>query len=91
MTAMTLTDSVSPDDRRDLDAAWRAAMARARRLQQPLALVLLGVQGAPGGADPGDGVPRHLGRLLQARLRPGDRVVRFGNEAFVVPSDTYGP
>lgn len=102
MTAAPLIDSVPAHDRRDLHAAWRAALARARRLEQPLALVLLGVRDAsdvqdspgvqdalgardaPGSAGPGDGARRRLARLLQARLRPGDRVVRFGREAFVL-------
>ncbi|MGN2393641.1 GGDEF domain-containing protein, partial [Pelomicrobium sp. G1] len=75
-------------NRRFLEEALARELARARRLQASLALVMADVDRFKSfndsfGHEAGDMVLQSLARLLKSSLRDSDMVCRYGGEEFV--------
>ncbi|MEI7447839.1 MAG: diguanylate cyclase, partial [Burkholderiales bacterium] len=85
-----LTDHLTRTaNRAGLERAFERAMIDLRRTGDPLAIGLLDIDDFKKvndalGHQAGDGALRHLARLLQAKVRPGDTVARYGGEEFVI-------
>ncbi|MFM1990309.1 MAG: hypothetical protein RJA99_3266 [Pseudomonadota bacterium] len=85
-----LTDHLTRTaNRAGLERAFERAMSDLRRTGDPLAIALLDIDDFKKvndalGHQAGDGALRHLARLLQSKVRPGDTVARYGGEEFVI-------
>ena len=76
-------------NRRDLTARFEAELNRAVRLGDPLAVLMIDLDGFKAFNDrfghlEGDAVLRHLGEFLSGCLRSIDVAVRYGGEEFLV-------
>ena len=85
---MTVTDGLTNlANRKQLDAVLQEEIARARRHERDLAVLMLDIDHFKGINDTyghlvGDSVLRNLATILQRRLRPTDRLGRYGGEEF---------
>ena len=76
-------------NRRHLDAALEAELARARRERAPLGVLMLDLDHFKAfndrfGHPEGDALLRIVAELLRGQLRPTDTVARYGGEEFTV-------
>jgi diguanylate cyclase (GGDEF)-like protein len=76
-------------NRRHLDAALEAEVARARREQAPLGVLMLDIDHFKAfndrfGHPEGDALLKAVAELLRSQLRPTDTVARYGGEEFTV-------
>ena len=87
---MALKDGLTNlPNRRQLDAVLAEEIGRAQRHHRDLSLLMIDVDhfkrlNDAYGHLAGDGVLTRLGHLLQERLRPSDKVGRYGGEEFCV-------
>ena len=87
---LSLTDALTGvGNRRHLDETLAAECERARRYQQPLALIILDIDhfkrvNDGWGHEAGDHVLQEIGAVLRACRRQSDFVARLGGEEFVV-------
>ena len=85
---MTVTDGLTNlSNRKQLDATLQEEIPRARRHQRELAVLMLDIDhfkkiNDTYGHLAGDSVLRGLASILQKRLRPNDRLGRYGGEEF---------
>jgi len=85
-----LTDHLTRTaNRAGLERAFERALQGLRATGDPLAVALLDIDDFKRvndalGHQAGDGALRHLARLLQGKVRPGDTVARYGGEEFVI-------
>jgi two-component system, cell cycle response regulator len=85
---MTVTDGLTDlANRKQLDAVLEEEINRARRHGRPLALLMLDIDHFKNVNDThghltGDSVLRGLAAIMQRRLRPSDRLGRYGGEEF---------
>lgn len=76
-------------NRKGMDEALEAEVARTRRQQGHLCLALLDIDNFKKlndslGHAAGDAALVHLAKIVQATIRPGDTLARYGGEEFVV-------
>jgi len=87
---MTRTDELTGlFNRRHLDAALEAELARARREEAPLGVLMLDLDHFKAfndrfGHPEGDVLLKAVAELLRSQLRPTDTVARYGGEEFTV-------
>jgi len=85
-----LTDHLTRTaNRAGLEKAFDRAIYGLRDTGDPLAIALLDIDDFKKvndalGHQAGDGALRHLAKLLQSKVRPGDTVARYGGEEFVL-------
>ena len=88
VASMALTDGLTNvANRKHLDALLLEEIARARRHDRELSLLMIDVDhfkhiNDAHGHVGGDSVLRRIGSILQQRLRPGDKAGRYGGEEF---------
>jgi diguanylate cyclase (GGDEF)-like protein len=89
LAALSTTDPLTGiPNRRALDDHLADELARARRYNTPLAVVMLDLDhfkrlNDRHGHAAGDAVLRHVAHILDAEKRRGDTIARFGGEEFV--------
>src|SRR5690606_33242908 len=87
---MAVTDGLTNlANRKQLDNLLEEEIPRARRYGHDLSLLMLDIDhfkpiNDPHGHLTGDAVLRAMAGVLQPRLRPGDRLGRYGGEEFCV-------
>jgi diguanylate cyclase (GGDEF)-like protein len=86
--AMTITDGLTNlANRKQLDATLADELLRAQRHNRDLAVLMLDIDhfkriNDTYGHGVGDAVLRHFAGLLQKRMRPTDKLGRYGGEEF---------
>ncbi|MEC5397255.1 PAS domain S-box protein [Uliginosibacterium sp. H1] len=90
LASLAVTDTLtSLPNRRGFEAQFKAALARARRRQQPLALLFLDIDRFKSindthGHGVGDAVLKEFAHRLRASLRETDTIARLAGDEFVV-------
>lgn len=90
VASMALTDGLtSVANRKHLDAMMQEEMARSRRHNRAMSILMIDIDhfkqiNDTHGHTAGDTVLKHIGAVLMQRLRPGDKIGRYGGEEFCV-------
>lgn len=90
VASMALTDGLTGvANRKHLDSLMQEEIARARRHNRALSILMIDIDhfkqiNDTHGHIAGDNVLKHIGTLLLQRLRPADKVGRYGGEEFCI-------
>jgi diguanylate cyclase (GGDEF)-like protein len=88
VASMALTDGLTAmANRKHLDTMIQEEMSRSRRNNRALSILMIDIDhfkqiNDAHGHIAGDNVLKHIGALLLQRLRPGDKLGRYGGEEF---------